>query len=149
VLRALRICALTVVLLAAGSGAARAFIVPTGPSLVHGECTFTSLSVHSGGGAFSAVGTGSCVANGTLTSGVLTISGSLDVDACAAKVAAGTATLSLAGSFPQVTGPARVVTHGTASTVAIAGGLTAAGSFVEIPRGVCPTDTVWTGSLAF
>lgn len=138
-----------ILLLATSAGAAHAlFLLPTsGP--VHGECTFNSLSVHAGGGTFHASGTGSCLANGSSTSGTLDISGPLDLDVCPVKLASGAATLSLGGSFPQLSGSARVAVHGTLSTVVLVGGLAGTGHFVEVLRGTCPVDTVWTGTVAF
>jgi len=137
-----------VLLLTAGAGVAHAALAPTG-ALVHGTCTISSLSVHQGAGSFSASGSGSCVANGVSTSGFLTVSGPLDVDLCGAKLGSGTASLALDGGFPQLIGSARLVEHGTTNTFVFAGGLSGAGSFVELLRGTCPTQTVWTGTIAF
>jgi hypothetical protein len=143
-----RVLAVAVLLLAVGTGGARA-LAPTANGIVHGECTFSSLAVHAGAGTFQANGTGTCVVNGVSTVGTLGIAGPLDLDACPVKLGGGAASLALGGSFPQLNGSARAVVHGTASTIVFVGGLAGTGSFVELLRGTCLPDTVWTGTVAF
>jgi hypothetical protein len=147
VLRLRRAVLAALLLLGLGSGGAHALLPTSGP--VHGVCTFDAVSVHAAGGTFHASGTGSCLANGASTSGTLDISGPLDLDVCPVKLASGAATLSLGGAFPQLSGSARVAVHGTLSTVVFVGGLSGTGHFVEVLRGTCPADTVWTGAVAF
>jgi hypothetical protein len=127
-----------------------ATMVPVSAS-VHGTCVFSNVSVSAGGSSFSASGSGTCVVNGVVTTGTLTISGVL-TSICPVRSVSGTATLSLGGGYPLQTGSALVAVTGPTATAAFGSlsGLAGEASFTEvILRGVCPAQTSWTGSLTF
>ena len=129
-----------------GTSSALLSLAPTsGP--VHGTCTFGALSAQAGAGSFTAFGTGSCIANGVVTPGALTIVGQIDVESTCAGVVVGVATLELA-AFGQLHASARVVTAATTGTVAMVGDVDAVGTFTAL-KGYCPAQATWAGALAF
>lgn len=140
-----------VLLLVAGAGGARAALVPTLANPPHGECTFQNLAASVSGRNLTATGTGSCIANGVFTSGTLSLNATFDLDTCAVRSGSGGATLSLQGGFAVMSGSTRVVTTGSAVTVAVVGSFSGGASLIDAFRSttLCPTVMSWTGTLAF
>jgi hypothetical protein len=142
--------AAAVLALVAIAAPVRATVIPVSAS-IHGTCVFSNVSVTAGGGSFSASGSGTCVVNGKVATGTLTISGSLTT-ICPVRTVSGTATLSLGGGYPLQAGSAAVAVAGPTATAAFGSlsGLAGEASFTEVvPRGICPAQTAWTGTLAF
>ena len=135
-----------IALLAGGAGAASATMVAA-PGPVHGACSFGAVSVDAAAGSFTAVGTGTCVANGLSTAGTLRVTGRIDLETTCTRVVTGSATLELT-AFGQLSSAARVVVAGTTGTVILAGSNSGAGGF-SVVQGLCSAHTVWTGALAF